>query len=177
MRRDEVESLYEQHGPALLAYACAILNQRAAAEDVLHQVFLKLLKSTVAMPDNPKAYLYRAVRNAAWNSRRTVSREVSREISGEVEWNSNEAWFVARSFRTEEVSVEDALGLQAALLKIPEEQREIIVMKIWGEMTYEEVALVAGISPNTVASRYRYGLSKLRELMAPSEVKLHAEKK
>ena len=48
MRRDEVERLYEQYGPALLAYASAILHQRAAAEDILHQVFLKLMKQSSA---------------------------------------------------------------------------------------------------------------------------------
>lgn len=79
--RDEVRRLYEVHGPALLAYACAFLRDPSEAEDMLHQVFL-----------------------------------------------------------------------------------ELIVLRVWGQLTFEEIGGVVGISPNTAASRYRYGLAKLTEV-------------
>ena len=49
--------------------------------------------------------------------------------------------------------------------ELPAEQREVVVMKVWGEMTLEEMAQVLEIPVNTVASRYRYALGKLRELL------------
>ena len=66
---------------------------------------------------------------------------------------------------------ESALGLQAAVLRLPDEQREVVVLHIWCEMTLLEVASFLGVSSNTVASRYRYGLSKLRESLQNSEGK------
>jgi RNA polymerase sigma-70 factor (ECF subfamily) len=61
-------------------------------------------------------------------------------------------------------STETAMALQSALRTLPDEQREVVVLKIWGQLTYEEAAAVIGISPNTAASRYRYGIEKLREI-------------
>lgn len=61
-------------------------------------------------------------------------------------------------------SIETALALQSALRTLPDDQREVIVLRVWGQMTFEEVAAVIGVSPNTAASRYRYGLAKLNEV-------------
>jgi RNA polymerase sigma-70 factor (ECF subfamily) len=62
---------------------------------------------------------------------------------------------------------EAALSLQAALLELPEEQREAVMMRIWSGMTLEEIAVATGVSLNTAASRYRYALEKLRERLKP----------
>jgi RNA polymerase sigma-70 factor (ECF subfamily) len=62
---------------------------------------------------------------------------------------------------------EVGLALQSALRELPEEQRAIIVLRVWGQMTIEEAALALDISPNTAASRYRYGLAKLKERLEP----------
>jgi RNA polymerase sigma-70 factor (ECF subfamily) len=155
--RAEVERLYQLYGAGLLAYGCAITVDRGAAEDVLHQVFLKLLRGDVALPEVARPYLYRAMRNAALNSRRAVSREN--------ELDAENSWFVAPLGRTEE-----ALTLQAELQGLPGEQREAVVLHIWGQMTLQEVAEVTGVTLNTAASRYRYGLSKPRERMRPQEM-------
>ena len=64
----EIAALYERQGGALAAYACTFVNDFAAAEDVVHQVFLKLLGHETVIPDQPIAYLYRAVRNTALNA-------------------------------------------------------------------------------------------------------------
>jgi RNA polymerase sigma-70 factor, ECF subfamily len=61
-------------------------------------------------------------------------------------------------------STETALALQSALRVLPEEQREVVVLRIWGQLTFDEIAGVVDISPNTAASRYRYGLMKLKEV-------------
>jgi len=153
-RRAEVERLYREYGAGLLAYGCAITVDRAAAEDVLQQLFLKFLLGDVQLPEMARPYLYRAMRNAALNSRRRVSRET--------EMDAEQSWFAVPQARTEE-----ALTLQAELQELPEEQREVVVLHIWGQLTLQEVAEVTAVTLNTAASRYRYGLSKLRERMRP----------
>ena len=148
--RDEVRRLYEQHGRALLAYACAFLHDPSEAEDVLHQVFLQLLRDDGAEISSP-GYLFRAVRNRVLNQIRNRSREVA--LGDEAQW-----------LESPSASTETALALQSALRTLPEDQREVIVLRVWGQMTFEEVAGVVGTSPNTAASRYRYGLAKLNEV-------------
>lgn len=156
MDSGEVERLYRQLAPALLAYGCSLLGGRAAAEDVLQQVFLKLLESDRPAPDDPRAYLFRAVRNAACNVRRTRGREVA--------LGATEAWFEDSAGGRDAV-----LALQAALSELPEEQREVVMLHVWGELTLEQTGRVLGISPNTAASRYRYGLARLRRRLHPEE--------
>ena len=149
--RDQVQRLYERHGPALLAYACAFLRDPADAEDVVHQVFLQLLRGRSSVVDLSPGYLFHAVRNGALNHIRGRSREV--DLDGEVQW-----------LESPSESKETALALQSALRALPQEQREAIVLRVWGQLTFEEVGDVVGISPNTAASRYRYGLAKLKEI-------------
>jgi len=59
----------------------------------------------------------------------------------------------------------DKESLSLALARLPEEQREVIVLRFFEELTLKEIAAVCGLSLNTVASRYRYGLSKLKSLL------------
>lgn len=148
--QNQVRRLYEQHGRALLAYACAFLHDPSAAEDVLHQVFLQLLRDGATEISSP-GYLFRAVRNRVLNQIRDRSREVA--LGPEAQW-----------LESPSASTETALALQSALRALPEEQREVIALRVWGQMTFEEVANVVGVSPNTAASRYRYGLEKLTEV-------------
>jgi len=149
--KDDARALYERHGRALLAYACALLRDPSAAEDVLHQVFLNVLRGKTVIDGEPLHYLFRAIRNTALNHIRGQSREA--ELAGDGVW-----------LESPDGSTETSLALQSALRMLPAEQREVVVLKIWGQLTFEEAAAVIGISANTAASRYRYGLEKLREI-------------
>jgi len=62
---------------------------------------------------------------------------------------------------------EMGLAVQTALQRLPEEQREVVVLHVWGALTFLEIAEALDTSPNTVASRYRYGLTKLRDTLKP----------
>ena len=166
-RNNQVQGWYQQHGPALLAYLSSMLGERGSAEDVLHQVFLKLLKGNMEVPgDSVKPYLFRAVRNTALNlvqrSRRDAWFDATEKETGE----AGQKWFEA----PEELGYWSA-KLESAIRALPVEQSEVVVMRIWGEMTFDDIARVLDISINTVASRYRYAISKLRELIQPFEVK------
>ena len=163
-RSDEVRGWYEQFGPALVAYASSVLGDRSRAEDALQQVFLKLLKGNIEVPSPAKPYLFRAVRNTALSMTRCSNRDVPLEDEGQ-RGSTYQQWFEAPA----------ELGywstkLESAIRELPVEQSEVLVMKIWGEMTFDEIATVLDISMNTVASRYRYALAKLRERMQPFEV-------
>jgi DNA-directed RNA polymerase specialized sigma24 family protein len=147
---EDIQVLYQQHGPALLAYGVGILEDRAAAEDVLHHVFLKLLGGGKS-PAESRPYLFKAVRNAALNALRNRRRLAPLD---------GHAWLVPPAGMAEA-----AREIERAMLQLPPEQREVIAMRIWAEMTFAAIAAVLEISENTAASRYRYGLAKLRELL------------
>ena len=150
----DIQRLYDEHGPALLAYARSIVRDRFTAEDLLHQVFLRLLQNGATVPTSPKACLAKAVRNAALNRRRNQRREV---VLGNME-----PWFESPA------ALRDAsLALESALQRLPGNQREAVALHVWGEMTFAEMATVLSIPLNTAASRYRYGLAKLREQLGP----------
>jgi len=153
---EDVRRLYDQHGPALMAYARGFVPDAAAAEDVVHQVFLRLLSAELTMPDAPVAYVYRAVRNAALNARRSGLRLTKLDPQSSV-------------FRHRGGNQEAALALEKALAELPEEQREVVVMRMWSGLTLEEIAAAAGAPLNTIASRYRYALEKLRVKLRPYE--------
>lgn len=116
----------------------------------MHSVFLRLLRGDVAVPESELGYLYRAAKNAALNAKRDVSRETGID--------SGERWFVHRGG-----DVEAELALQKGLGELPDEQREVVMMRIWSGMTLEEIGAATGVTLNTVASRYRYAIEKLRE--------------
>ena len=147
---DEVNSLYQKHGATLAGYACSCGLDHALAEDVVHQLFLKMLGEKAFVPQAPVAYLFRATRNACLNLRRDRSRET--------ELPDTEPWLIHSRGGQDE-----ALILQKALQELPEEQRETVFLKIWSGMTLQEIADVTETPLNTVASRYRYALEKLRE--------------
>ena len=148
LNKEMVQRLYEQHGRGLLAYACSFVTSVSSAEDILHQVFQRILLGVPEISGSPAAYLYRAVRNASLNQIRQRTREITLE----------DGWFEGPSGMEE-----TAMELQSALSRLPDEQREIILLHVWGELSFEDAAAALDISPNTAASRYRYGLAKLRE--------------
>jgi RNA polymerase sigma-70 factor, ECF subfamily len=151
---DELKSLYNKHGPALVAYACSCGLDFTSAEDVVQQVFLRMLQAQLSKPEVPVAYLYRATRNACLNHRRDRMRET--------ELPEAETWLLHSGGDQEQV-----LTLQKALRDLPEEQREAVFLRIWSGMTLSEIASATGTSLNTVASRYRYALEKLRYCLEP----------
>ena len=153
--REDVARLYAAHGAVLVGYACSLLGDRMQAEDVVHHVFVRLLRGDVVVREGPLPYLCQAVRNTAMNHWRKHAREVSLDDSGA-------CWLEAPRGREEA-----ALAIERALAELPEDQREVIVLKVWGQLSFQDIGEVLETSSNTVASRYRYGLAKLRNLLKP----------
>lgn len=142
--------LYDTCAAELLLYGRALGLGHAEAEDVLHDTFQALLHLTDA-PREPRFYLVRAFRNRALNHRRSLWRRLARELE-------SKRWFES----SPEVSPDEDAA-QRALTRLPREQREVIVLKLWHHLTFERIGELLGISPNTAAGRYRYGLNKLRQ--------------
>lgn len=142
------ERLYDAKARELILYGRALGLSHGEAEDVLQETFLALMKRG-APPQNPEHYCLRSFRNRTLNYRRSLWRRLTRELE-------SARWF--------ERSDGETLAERAAmrcLAKLPAEQREVIVLKIWHEYTFEDIGELLDISPNTAAGRYRYGMQKL----------------
>jgi RNA polymerase sigma-70 factor (ECF subfamily) len=146
------ERLYDAKAAELLLYGRALGLGESESEDVLQETFIALLKLQ-KVPDNPEHYCVRAFRNRALNFKRGLWRRVARELE-------SVRWFEPAEAKND---LEDTA--QRALSRLPLEQREVIVLKIWHEMTYDEIASALDLSPNTVAGRYRYGMQKLKGIL------------
>ncbi|MBC8094470.1 MAG: sigma-70 family RNA polymerase sigma factor [Akkermansiaceae bacterium] len=143
------EALYEAKAAELILYGRALGLSHAEAEDVLQETFLALMQKPEP-PLQPEYYCVRCFRNRALNYRRSLWRRLTRELEAR-------AWFEKPPVYTqaEEAAVQRLAGLPVA-------QREVIVLKIWHRYTFEEIAALLDISPNTAAGRYRYGLQKIK---------------
>jgi RNA polymerase sigma-70 factor, ECF subfamily len=146
------ERLYQAKAAELILYGRALGLSHAEAEDVLQETFLALLQRETP-PAQPEWYCLRSIRNRAFNYRRSFWRRVARELE-------SQRWFERGP---DETPAERAA--MHCLAELPVEQREVIVLKLWHDCTYEEIGALLEVSPNTAAGRYRYGLEKLRVCM------------
>lgn len=148
--------LYESKAAGLLLYGRALGLSHSEAEDVLQETFVGLLNLS-RTPEQPERYCLRAFRNRAVNYRRTLWRRFARELE-------SKRWFEA-SAETSDAEI----AAMRCLEKLPAEQREVIVLKIWHGFTFEEIGEVLETSANTVAGRYRYGIGKLKVFLKGTE--------
>lgn len=153
-----VELMWERYVSDIFAYLLVVLCSRHDAEDVLQTVFVKIAQKRhrLAKARRLDAYVYKIARNEASSfiSRRKRERKVEAV---------NESWLIVPEGHKEPNEL--AEELQAALVRLPQPQREVIVMKIYRQKTFLEISVLLGLSQNTVASRYRYGMEKLRTLL------------
>lgn len=110
------------------------------------------------------ALLVTSVRRAACDLARRSGRRVAREERASEVSEEGRAVF-QRPLEGEERRA----AIEGALQRIPPEQREVLVLKIWGELTFDQIARELELSPNTVASRYRYALAALRRELASAD--------
>jgi RNA polymerase sigma-70 factor (ECF subfamily) len=122
------------------------------AEDAVQEAFLSLARQSV-LPDQVAAWLHRVVRNAALSAGRSRHRRKAREARA----SSGEAWFSA---------VDDQLDAQSATRLMAELElhcREVIVARIWGGLTFDQIARLQGCSLTTAHRRFQQGLAQLHE--------------
>jgi RNA polymerase sigma-70 factor (ECF subfamily) len=148
---DILRRLLDEHGPALLLYARLWCD---APEDVVQEAVLQLVRQP-AVPENAVGWLYAVVRNRAINASRAAERRTRREA---VAAGRREPWFAAS-----EDDRLDAAAATAALADLPIEQRETIVARLWGGLSFEEITRLTGSSTSSVHRWYHQGLAALRK--------------
>jgi RNA polymerase sigma factor (sigma-70 family) len=150
MSPHEFARLVDTHGPPLILYARQWCQ---AAEDVVQDAFLKLL-AVRRPPENLVAWLYRVVRNGALDAGKTARRRQQREFAAA----RPERWFLEPS-----VDGLDAEAAVAALRSLPIDEREVIVARLWGGLSFEQVGEAAGCSASTAFRRFNAGIDALRK--------------
>jgi RNA polymerase sigma-70 factor, ECF subfamily len=162
-RRTEIERLYDEHAPSLFAFLLNFTRDENDARDLLQELFIKIAREPTLLKnvENERAYLIRLAHNSAIDLiRRRDTRERTKEN------------FAAEKFSLFAASSDPDVSvfrheLAEALGQLPEDQRAVVHLKLWEGLTFDEIAGTLEISLNTAASRYRYGLDKLRERLRP----------
>lgn len=160
--RVHLELLYDEHAGPLFAFLLNLTRSEADTHDLLQEVFVKLaqrpdlLKGVV----HQRAFLLRLAHNLAID---LIRRRVTREKNYELFADDTSPFAPA----TESDSQAFRQSLTKAMGDLPAEQRAAVHLKLWEGLTFEQIAEALQIPPNTAASRYRYGINKLRDLLRP----------
>ncbi len=166
LRRDDpaaCELLWDRYAAELLAFVQAVLCSRHDAEDVLQTIFVRIVRKRryLAAARCLDAYVYQIARNEATSFLRRHRRE-------RVMASDAQPWLVPT--QPAESGRETTEMLQTALSRLPPVQRQIVVLKTYQDKTFREIAAMLDLSLNTVTSRYRYGMEKLRALLKDVEL-------
>jgi RNA polymerase sigma-70 factor, ECF subfamily len=164
MRREtDIERLYDGHAQPLYAFLLNLTRDEADTRDLLQDIFVKLAREPQLLSGvrDERAFLIRLAHNAAIDlMRRRGTRDRTKEnFAAETISPFAPAGNPDEKFYREELSI--------ALAELPPDQRAVVHLKLWEGLTFEEIAAALETSPNTAASRYRYGLDKLRGRLRP----------
>jgi RNA polymerase sigma-70 factor (ECF subfamily) len=152
IRTETIGAAYDRYAASLFRYAVVMLGDPSAAADAVHQVFVAWLRGANSV-DNEEHYLRRAIRNECFSVLRRRQRD-----------RANAAPILEPADRAA-ADTEQQVAIERALRALPAEQREVVHLKIFEGMTFQEIADATGESINTVASRYRYAIEKMRGLL------------
>lgn len=159
----ELARIYDEHASALFAFLLNFTRNESDTRDVLQEVFIKLSHRLELLRNarDERAFLIRLAHNGAidWLRRRTTREE------HHAEFGTEQAQLFATSADPDENAFRTALA--DALGELPADQRAVVHLKLWEGLTFEAIATALEIPPNTAASRYRYGIDKLRARLRP----------
>jgi len=158
---ETIAALYTAHGARLYRYAVVLLADRSAAEDAVHDTFVQLARALRRTPDAQVSFGYLAVtlRNTCYSALRRRARGRARA------WDDEALIEPAAP----DASEEERMLLDDALKGLPAEQREVVYLKVFEGMTFQEIADRCEISINTAGSRYRYAIGALRRTLSASD--------
>jgi RNA polymerase sigma-70 factor (ECF subfamily) len=158
--REALARVYEKYIDAMLTLAMGLLGRRAAAEDVVQDVFLSFARSAkdLRARGSLRSYLATCVLNRVRDSRRQRQRQARRDagLGAPTEAPSPERAVIL---------VEQTARLNQAVAELPEEQREVVLLRLKANLKFRDIARLQQTSINTVLGRYRYGLDRLRSLL------------
>ena len=145
----------EEHAPKFLLYARQQARSEADAQDIVQEAVVEASQRQRDGRPPPPAVVFATIRRRAIDLARREDRRAGRELAAA----ASELWF--------DTSVEDrelSQLIQDAMSQLPDIYRDVLTLKVWGGLTFAEIADTLGIPANTAASRYRYGLTELRRL-------------
>jgi len=153
--------LYDRYAPQLYAYACLLARSPSEAEDIVQNCFVRMAGrlDRLAEVENLRSYLLTLCRNEAFRYRSRWQRW----------WRGDVACGTVRpgiAAGRNELGADEAARVRQALAELPPLQREVVFLKVWQELTFAEIGGILGTSTNTAASRYRYGIAKLRRRLS-----------
>jgi RNA polymerase sigma-70 factor, ECF subfamily len=159
----DFERLYDEHAQAVFAFLLNFTRHEADTRDLLQEVFVKLARRPELLEGvrDQRAFLLRLAHNLAID---LIRRRGTRDKHHEQLAAETVPVFAAAA-GPDESAFREALG--AALGELPAEQLAVVHLKLWEGLTFEQIAGLLGIPLNTAASRYRYGIDKLRERLRP----------
>ncbi len=159
--RDAMCRVYEKYKDYLLTLAKGLLGERAAAEDVVHDVFVSFARSAgqLQLTGSLRGYLATCVSNRVRDKIRVKTRQAEALDSvNPIIWGSDNP-------EQRVIEREELMRLRQALSQIPYEQREAVMLHLKSGMKFREIAKLQGVSVSTIHGRYRYGLDKLKSLL------------
>jgi RNA polymerase sigma-70 factor, ECF subfamily len=145
---------FAELGPGLVLFARQFVRSIADAEDIVQEAYVRFWRKQHSIEN--RGLLYATVRSVALDLLRKDSRRARREAAASADMEQT----TEPQFDFDDGSQRE---LAAAIDLLPREQREVLVMKIWNELTFAEIGAALEISQNTAASRYRYALSSLKK--------------
>jgi RNA polymerase sigma-70 factor (ECF subfamily) len=159
----DFEQLYDEHAQAVFAFLLNFTRQDADTRDLLQEVFVKLARRPELLDGvrDERAFLLRLAHNLAIDliRRRGTQHKRHEQLAAET------LPVFAPAAGPDEGAFRQALG--TALGELPSDQRAVVHLKLWEGLTFEQISELLGIPLNTAASRYRYGIDKLRERLRP----------
>lgn len=151
---------FSELAPGLVLFARQWVRSVADAEDIVQEAFVRFWRKQ--HPIGNRALLFATVRSIAFDLLRRDARRARRETDAMLDTDA----VIEPQFETDN---ESRQALAAAVDRLPTEQREVLVLKIWNELTFADIGTVLGISQNTAASRYRYALAALKKNLVVHE--------
>jgi RNA polymerase sigma-70 factor (ECF subfamily) len=158
---DALSRIYEKYKNDLLALAVSLSNDVSFGEDVVHDVFVSFAQraARLELRGSLKSYLSTCIANRVRGLKRTERRRANGRDRRDI--------FRQDSNRPDELamSVEELDRVRDALMQLPCEQREVILLRLHSGLTFKRIAKSQGMSTHTVQGRYRYGLQKLQSML------------
>lgn len=155
---------FQRHGPKLLLCARQWTRSLADAEDVVQEAFVRFWRHQRTLGGEPQALIFTSIRRAAFDLARRDQRRAGREIKSDGGLEETESLFEPLAEADDR-----RVAIESALARLPAEQREVLTLKIWGELTFDDIARQLDIPLNTAASRYRYALAALRKELSAAD--------
>lgn len=170
-----LETLIKRHQRNVFTAIYLLVKNRSLAEDIFQEAFIKIIQTIKTDKYNEEGKF------APWAARvaRNLTIDYIRKMKRDVTITDSEGNDIFNYITIAEESNEDKIirsqsehNIRQLVKKLPEEQRQVLIMRQWGNMSFQEIADATGVSINTALGRMRYALNNLRKMMEVQQAKI-----